>query len=86
MEENQKDQAFYDVYCELKSAMENFPAIRSAHEGYAIILEELDELKDEVWKNQKVRDRLKMRKESIQVAAMAIRFVVDVCTEEGVRK
>jgi hypothetical protein len=51
----------------------------SAHEGYAVILEELDELWDEVKKNGSQRDVQKMRDEAIQVAAMAMRFVVDVC-------
>jgi NTP pyrophosphatase (non-canonical NTP hydrolase) len=51
----------------------------SAHEGYAVILEELDELWDEVKKNGQTRDMQKMRDEAIQVAAMAMRFVIDVC-------
>lgn len=51
----------------------------SAHEGYAVILEELDELWDEVKKNGQKRDIQKMRDEAIQVAAMAMRFVIDVC-------
>lgn len=51
----------------------------SAHEGYAIMLEEMDELWDEVKKNPKNRDRLKMAGEAKQVAAMALRFMVDIC-------
>jgi hypothetical protein len=47
----------------------------SPHEGYAVILEELDELKAEVWKNNKTRDFARMRKEAIEVAAMGIKFV-----------
>jgi hypothetical protein len=53
--------------------------LNSAHEGYAVILEELDELKAEVWKKPINRDREVMAKEAIQVAAMALRFLVDVC-------
>ena len=57
--------------------------MRSAHEGYAVILEELDELWDEVKKNPSKHPRLKeaMRSEAIQVAAMAVRFIIDVTIE-----
>jgi hypothetical protein len=49
------------------------------HEGFAIILEELDELKAEVFKQHGERTKEKMRNEALQVAAMALRFMVD-CT------
>ena len=56
-----------------------WPAFNSAHEGYGVLLEEVDELKAHVWTNQKKRDLVEMRKEAIQVAAMAMRFVNDIC-------
>lgn len=52
-----------------------WPPFNSAHEGFAVLLEEVDELKAHVWTNQKKRDLAAMRAEAIQVAAMACRFV-----------
>ncbi len=49
------------------------------HEGYAVMLEEVDELWDEIKKKQKDYDLLKQKKEAIQVAAMAVRICVELC-------
>lgn len=68
----------YEVLNELERAF-NWPPMNSAHEGYAVLLEEVDELWDQVKVNQKRRDIQKMRSEAIQVAAMAIRLVHDIC-------
>lgn len=80
------NKAVRDVYEEMIQAIKNWPVANSAHEGYAYLLEELDELWDEVKINQKKRDLVKMRKEAIQVAAMAIRFAAEVCDEINGRK
>ncbi len=69
--------AIEDVTEELQSAMRKFPPFNSPHEGYAVILEELDELWDEVKKNPPHKGA--MREEATQVAAMAIRFMLE-CT------
>lgn len=70
-------EVFDDVANELERAQSlGFGPPRSAHEGFAVILEELDELKAHVWMKQKNRDIDKMRKEAIEVAAMAIKFAV----------
>lgn len=75
--------ALRDVERELRTALERFKPFNSAHEGYAVLLEEVDELKAEVWKNQKRRDYPAMRKECIQVAAMAVRFAIEIAEAEN---
>lgn len=73
---NQRD---YDaVTAELHSAEERFPRMSSEHEGYAIILEELDEAWEEIKKSPSKRDAAAIRREMIQVAAMAMRFLGDL--------
>lgn len=66
---------------ELERASSHYGAFASAHEGYAILLEEVDELWEEVKKNPRNRSTKRMREEAIQVAAMSLRFVRDVCSE-----
>lgn len=80
------DEVVDRVKNELLNAQKNFPAMRSPHEGFAIMMEEFDELKEHVWMHQKKRDLQAMKKEAIQVAAMAMRFILDVTDEENGRK
>ncbi|WP_169980477.1 hypothetical protein [Tautonia rosea] len=75
-----------DVHEEVIRATTNWPQFNSAHEGYAVMLEEVDELKAHVWMNQKRRNLEAMKKEAIQIAAMAVRFAVEVCGEDKGRK
>jgi hypothetical protein len=72
------DRACALVGLELGHAQEKWPPMQSAHEGYSVILEELDELWHEIKLNSGMRTDA-MRAEAIQVAAMALRFVID-CT------
>lgn len=59
---------------ELENARRKHPTpMRSVHEGYGILKEEVDEM----WDDIKVNNLEGARKEAIQVAAMAIRFVID---------
>ncbi len=67
-----------EVIVELRQAMLNHKPINSLHEGYGVILEELDEFWEEVRKQEKDRQSYRQRKEMIQVAAMAIRIILDV--------
>lgn len=71
---------------ECGEAINRWPAMNSAHEGYAVLAEEVDELWSHVKTNQRKRDLAAMWKEAIQVAAMAVRFALDVCNEERGRK
>ena len=68
-----------EAAAELRRAMAKHKPYNSAHEGYAVILEELDELWDEVRAWQPGSDLTAMRKEAIQIAATALRFVHDLC-------
>ena len=63
---------------QLDKVLRKYNCMQSAHEGYAILLEEVEELWDEVKRKQSKRRPNKMRKEAIQVAAMAIRFAMEV--------
>ena len=63
---------------ELQRARDKFPVgFRSAHEGFAVLKEEVDELWAEIKANDRDDDRI--RAEAVQVAAMALRFLEDVC-------
>jgi methylase of polypeptide subunit release factors len=63
---------------ELEKARSQHARINSAHEGYAVILEELQEFWAEVMKKRERRDPLQMLHELIQVGAMAQRVCEDV--------
>ncbi len=67
-----------DVHAELERATAQHAPMSGPHEGWAVIFEELDELWDEVRGHSDNRTE-RMRYEAIQVAAMAVRFVIDIC-------
>ena len=67
-----------DVFREWERAKKLHPTdFNSAHEGFAVLQEEVDELWAEVKKRDK--DPSDMYVEAVQVAAMALRFLTDVC-------
>lgn len=75
------EKIFRAIAAELAISDARFPSpFHSAHEGYAVLLEEVDELKVWVWQHQSMALRgFAMRDEAIQVAAMAVRFIRDCC-------
>lgn len=75
----------HEVDCEVTSAMAKHEGMKSRHEAYAVLLEEVDEFWDEVKKNPKKMDvdtatewHLNMRQELIQIAAMAVQAIHDL--------
>lgn len=63
-----------EVGAEVERAASINPKFNSAHEAYAVLQEEVDEMWDAIKKN----DTNHARREAVQVAAMAIRFLIDV--------
>ena len=63
---------------EYTKASNSHKPFTSKHEGFAILLEEVDEL----WHEVKHGGKKKMKEEAIQVAAMAMRFLVDCCDND----
>jgi len=77
---NKLDFIIEQVKLEIRTAVKQFGPFHNAHEGYAVLLEEVDELWDNVKMNQKYPERkMLIRSEAIQVAAMAIRLIYDCC-------
>lgn len=82
---NKEESVAAEVVAELRNARINFGAMRGPHEALGVIYEEFDEFKDEVWAfnlNKNRDTRPAMRRELIQLAAMAMRAIVEV-TDEG---
>jgi hypothetical protein len=72
------DAAWALVRAELARAAAKHPQFNSRHEGYAVLLEEVDEL----WDDVKADRQAPAMDEAVQVAAMAIRFLTDCGTWE----
>jgi len=75
-----RDTAVSHVLAEFSRAEAKHCPMHSPHEGYAVILEELDELWDEV-KADRGRQQSALR-EAVQTAAMGLRYVRDLAAVE----
>lgn len=76
-----REVAFQRVQDELTRATSEHDPMHSAHEGISVIREEFEELWIEVKKVRSTKDvthNKKLAFEATHVAAMAIRFMVDV--------
>lgn len=63
-----------EITHETVRAMSKFPPFNSPHEGWAVVMEEVDEMWDEV----KANDLDRSIEEAIQVGAMALRYVLEM--------
>lgn len=66
------------VQAEVNRAEGLHPPLNSLHEGYAVILEELEEVWSEVKKKSSERDLDNVRTELIETAAMCVRTILNV--------
>lgn len=57
---------------------QQFRPYNSDHEAYAVILEEVDELWEEVKKKKADRDQQKLYQEAIQIAATAYAYALQL--------
>lgn len=62
---------------ELRDAARRFAPMHSPHEGLAVIEEELHELRQHVYADTGCS--IEARDEALQVAAMALRYIADLC-------
>jgi uncharacterized membrane protein YgaE (UPF0421/DUF939 family) len=79
MSQNDVPRILAEVGVELRTAMHKYEPMHSAHEGYAVLLEEVDEVWEVVRQKDSLRNTKRLRAELIQVAAMAVRMIHDVC-------
>ena len=71
---------------EFEKATGRHKPLNSAHEGWAVLREEVDELWEEVKKGgTKSRSVDRMTQEAVQVAAMALRFLHDICRVDDIK-
>lgn len=74
------DAAVEEVAAEVARAMAKFDSFNSPHEGWAVIKEEMDELWEHVRANTARSGQA--RTEAIHIAAMAVRYALDLCPKE----
>jgi len=74
------DEFLLEVQNECERASKKHPKFPTMHHGLAVIWEEFDELKTEIFK--KVPDQENLKSELVQIAAMCLRFHNDLIKED----
>ncbi len=64
-----------DIVDEVLSSKDKHKPFNSSHEGYAVLLEELDEVWEEIKKSKHYTLSNEAKQELIQVAAVAMRMI-----------
>jgi len=67
---------------EMRRAIAKYGPFTSSHEGYAVLLEEVDELWDEIKNNKLEGTESRQFMEATQVGAMAGKFLVSLRNEQ----
>lgn len=65
-----------EVFVEAQKAIQKHGPMHSPHEGLGVIMEEFDELKDEIYADR--GKQASARAEAVQLAAMAVRYILNV--------
>ena len=71
------DMVLDDAKAELLKALGKHAAITSPHEGWSVIFEELEELREHIRADS--GHSSDARKEALQIAAMGMRYALDLC-------
>ena len=70
-----------EVVEEIRKAEALHAPMHSPHEGWSVIWEELEELREHV--RADTGRSLSARKEALQIAAMGMRYALNLCNQEG---
>ena len=71
---------------EMTSVRSRGHCCKSWHEGYGLMLEEVDEFWDEVKKRPKARDRVNALRELVQIATLCERIAIDLALVDDYEK
>ncbi len=78
-EKDRQAKAVSAIIEELQRSTDKYGPFKSTHEAYGVLREEVDEL----WDACKANKLFEMEAEAIQVAAMALRLIIDARRTRG---